>query len=94
LGEREQKEYFMNLYYLLIGLLFGIVSNIWVYDLSKWMEVNFPNTDWNLNFLIVSVVYLAFGILLLRYIMHGLREHSPKKSKKKKPKRRKQQMIT
>jgi ABC-type antimicrobial peptide transport system permease subunit len=82
MSAKRKRDYFTNLFYLLVGLLFGIIGNMWVYFCSKWLEVNFPDMDWNLSFLLISLVYFLFGLALFVYIARGLRKPTRKKLNK------------
>jgi H+/Cl- antiporter ClcA len=74
MNTRQKRQYFTNLFYLFMGLLLGIVGNVWVYYYSKWVEFNLPNQDWNLSLLIFSAIFIVWAFFLLRYIRRGMKE--------------------
>lgn len=63
-----------------MGLLLGIIGNIWVYYFSKWLETSFNLTSvhWFLFFLISSGLLSFWLLLLFNYIKRGLKERVPR----------------
>lgn len=76
----DRRQHFTNLSYAVMGLLLGIIGNIWVYYFSKCLETSFDLTSvhWFLFFLISSGLLSLSLLLLIRYIRRGLRERMPR----------------
>lgn len=76
----SKRQYYLNLVYALMGLVLGIIGNLWVYYLSKFLETSFGLTSehWILIFIISTLALSGWLILVVRYIWHGLRERIPR----------------
>lgn len=83
MATEEEKQHFLNLHYVSLGLLTGIIGNIWVYYFSKLLEKHYPSLNWDWVFLISTVVFVLWLFFWIRYIIHGLRKRPQRKETEK-----------
>lgn len=80
---KNRRQHFLNLYYVVLGLLTGVVGNLWVYHFSRWLERHFA-PDWDIAFYIASILFALWLFFFIRYILHGLKKSTPKRKEKSK----------
>lgn len=80
----ETRQHFLNLSYVTLGFLTGIIGNIWVYYFSKWLEKRYPSLDWNWVFYVSTIIFVLWVIFWIRYIFRGVRRCSTNKKEETK----------
>jgi len=82
----ETKQHYLNLFYVTLGLLTGIVGSIWVYYLTKVLEKHYPNLDWDTVFIVSTIIFIVWLIFWIGYILKGMKKiEEGKKEDKTKP---------
>jgi H+/Cl- antiporter ClcA len=76
LEEHEERQHFLNLYYVVLGLLTGIFGNLWAYYFSKFLETqfSFPKEYWAYIFYVSTVLLALWLFFFIRYIVRGMKK--------------------
>lgn len=70
-----RRRYGLNLFYAFIGLLLGIVGNLWASYFMKILELRQYSPDvWIYSFIGMSIVLIVFGFFFLRHVQRLIRE--------------------
>lgn len=79
----ETRQHFLNVYYVTLGLLTGIIGSIWVYYFSKWLEKHYPSLDWDWVFYISTILFALWLFLWISYVLRGVKRFPQKKEEEK-----------
>ena len=72
--EENRRHYGWNLFYIFLGLLLGIVSNLWVAYFMKILELRQHSAEvWFYSFIGMTVLLIVFGYLFIRHVLGLIR---------------------
>ena len=71
--EQEKRKFYWNMYYVLVGVLAGIVGGLWSYVAGKKLEFDYPKMNWDLAFIYTTIILVVFLGVLFIVVFRGMK---------------------
>lgn len=71
----QRRQYGWNLFYIFLGLLLGMIGNLWASYFMKVLEIRQYSAEvWIYSFIGVTIALIVFGFLFLRHVLSLIRK--------------------